>query len=106
MTIRWTTVSVVLGLTAIAAPVWAHHSMSKEYDLSRHVTVTGVITKLDWTNPHVWIYLGSGSPGQNDVWGIEAAPPHELRRKGIAVTSLSIGERIRVEGFPTLTPNS
>ena len=97
----------MLSLTLVAAPVSAHHSMSKEFDLTRHVTVSGVITKVDWTNPHIWIYLDNQTPGKNNVgWGIEGAPPHGLSRRGTNAAAMPIGTRVTVEGFPAVTPNT
>ena len=107
MTIRRTTVFFLWGLAVIVVPVSAHHSMSAEFDLSRHVTVSGIITGLDWTNPHVWIFLDNQTPGKSDVgWGIEAAPPGALSKRGMIPAALPIGTRITVEGFQTIKPNS
>jgi hypothetical protein len=107
MRIRCTAVMVLFSLAAIAAPVLAHHSMSKEFDTSRHVTLTGVITKVDWTNPHVWIYLNAQDADQNSVgWKIESAPPGGLQRKGIDKATLPVGTRVTVDGFPAIVSNN
>ena len=105
MTIRWTALFAFLCVTAVV-PVSAHHSMSAEFDMNRTVTITGVITKLDWTNPHIWIYLDSQTVARRDIgWGIESAPPGGLKAKGIDTAALPIGTRVTVEGFPSINPN-
>ena len=106
MASRWTTSFVLLCLTVVV-PLSAHHSLSAEFDMNRTVTVTGVITKLDWTNPHIWIYLDMQTPTRRDVgWGIQSGPPHALFTKGVDTAVLAIGTRVTVEGFPALKPNS
>ena len=106
MRFRLRTVVVLLSLAAIAVPISAHHSMNREVDTNRRVVVTGVITKVDWTNPHVWIYLDVQVAGKSDIgWGIESAPPNGLQTQGITASALAVGTRVTVEGFPALNSN-
>ena len=60
MRIRLTVVLAALGFVATVAPLFAHHSPSAEFESNRVVTIQGAISRVDWTNPHVWIYLSVG----------------------------------------------
>ena len=83
-----------------AAPVLAHHSFSAEYDGTKPVNVTGTLTKVDWTNPHIWFYLDvKEENGKVTNWAFSAAPPGVLMRRGITKDVLKIGSLIHVEGF-------
>jgi hypothetical protein len=78
----------------------AHHSFSAEYDASKPVKVTGVVTKVEWTNPHIWFYVDvKDDDGKVTNWGFSGAPPGVLMRRGISKDSLKIGDVIHVEGF-------
>ena len=88
-----------LYLAAIA-PVFAHHSFASEFDDKKPITVTGVITKWEWTNPHTWIYVdGKDETGKTASWSFEGAAPSLLVRRGITKNALKAGDMITVEGF-------
>jgi hypothetical protein len=87
-------------LFAAVAPLAAHHSFSAEYDASKPVKVTGVVTKVEWTNPHIWFYVDvKDDDGKVTNWGFSGAPPGVLMRRGISKETLKIGDVIHVEGF-------
>jgi hypothetical protein len=91
---------VLFGLLSNGVPVWAHHSFAAEYDSSKPVTHSGVVTKIDWMNPHVYIYIDEKSPdGKTVNWGFEGYPPNTLRRVGLAKDMLKIGDSITVTGW-------
>ena len=62
----------------------AHHSFAAEFDGDKAITVTGIVTKIDWTNPHVWFYINvkDEKTGETVNWGAEMGPPHGLQRQG------------------------
>ena len=93
-------VLLITGLLVAAAPVQAHHSFAAEYDGAKPVKVTGVVTRVEWSNPHIWFYLDvKDETGKVTNWGFSAGPPGVLQRRGITKEVLKIGSTVRVEGF-------
>ena len=87
-------------LLATAVPIVAHHSFAAEYDRSRTITVTGSVTKLEWTNPHARLYvMGTDETGKMQEWDFELGPPNGLMRNGWRRDSLKAGLKVVVEGF-------
>src|SRR5438876_5915371 len=98
---RKTSISVLaLALGVIlSAPAWAHHSFSAEYDSSKRVSMKGVVTKVEWTKPHVWFYLNvKNADGTTTNWGFEMGPPHGLQTRGWSRTTMKLGDEIIVNG--------
>ena len=94
------TLSAVVLLAAIATPALGHHSFAAEYDDSKPVKVTGVVTKVEWTNPHIWFFLDvKDEKGQVTNWGFSGGPPGVLQRRGITRASMKLGDTVVVEGF-------
>ena len=73
-----------LGLLVAVVPLGAHHSEAAEFDATKPVRVTGVVKKVEWTNPHIWFYVEGKDEvtGQAAVWGFSGAAPNGLRRRG------------------------
>jgi hypothetical protein len=80
-------------------PLAAHHSFSAEYDASKSVTLKGVVTRIEWTNPHTHIYLGvEDDQGRTTNWKLELASPKVLLQNGWRAMTLNIGDRVSIEG--------
>jgi len=98
-----TKLSVVIagvGLLLAAVPVLAHHSFAAEFDAKRPVKLQGTVTKMEWINPHAWIYLDVKNPdGTVTNWMVEAGAPNALLRRGWTKQSLLAGTEILVEGY-------
>ena len=83
-----------------AMPLWAHHSISAEFDTSRSFTVTGTLTKIEWVNPHAYVYLDSkDSKGVVTSYSFETGPPGNLRRSGIIRTMFSVGDAVTIDAY-------
>jgi hypothetical protein len=89
----------VLGIAFGAYPAFAHHSFATQYDADAPVSLTGVVTKVEWTNPHARFYLDvKGEDGTLANWNFELASPNVLRRNGWYRESLEAGDTVSVEG--------
>jgi hypothetical protein len=101
--------SIVVLAAAISAasastPVTAHHSFAAEFDSQRTLTVTGVVQKLEWTNPHARLYVDAKDEKGNVVhWDFELGPPNGLMRRGWNRNSLRQGHVVTVQGFHSKT---
>ena len=93
--------AVALGLMISAAPAFAHHSFAAEYDATKPVTMTGIVTKIEWTNPHARFYLSiKEEGGVTSTWDFELGSPNGLMRHGWNRNSLKPGDMVTVMGYP------
>ena len=90
--------AVALGLCA-ALPVSAHHSFAAEYDSKKPVTLSGSVTKVEWTNPHARFYVDVKDGGAVTNWELELGSPNGLMRNGWTRNSLKPGDMVSVEGY-------
>ena len=96
-----TAAAVFLGVGFLLAgrPVVAHHAFSAEFDAEKPVKLTGPVTRLEWTNPHAWIYVDvKDETGKVANWGFELASPNGLMRSGWTRFSLKPGDVVTIEG--------
>jgi hypothetical protein len=92
-------VLAALAVATAAAPAAAHHSFAAQYDANSPVTLKGVVTKVEWTNPHARFYINvTDASGQIVNWNLELASPNYLKRAGWSSTSLKEGDEVTVEG--------
>src|SRR5438445_13146377 len=92
----------VAGLLMAGMAAWAHHSVQAEFDLNKPITLTGVVTKVEWINPHSYLYLDvKDDSGNLKHWAFEMAGPGALRRAG-----LSRADRGGLKSGDTITVNA
>ena len=90
---------LMLGLL-LTIPLWAHHSITAEFDTSKSFTVKGTLTKIEWVNPHAYVYLDSkDDKGVVTSYSFETGPPGNLRRSGVLRTMFSVGDAVTIEAF-------
>ena len=91
----------VIGMALLSAQTLsAHHSFDAEFDRNSPVTLTGSVTRVDWGNPHIWVFLDvKDDTGKVSNWGVEGGAPNALFRNGWRKDSLKVGDTVTVEGF-------
>ena len=92
--------AVMLGLMVAAAPAFAHHSFAAQFDTKKPITLTGVVTKLEWTNPHAHFFISvKDESGAATIWDFELGSPNGLMRRGWNRNSLKPGDMVTVMGY-------
>jgi hypothetical protein len=98
---KWTLTFVVLSI-ALLSPVTgsAHHAFSAEYDIEKPIALKGTLMKMDWVNPHGWLYVDvKESDGKIVHWEIEAGNPNALLRRGLRTTDFPAGVEVVITGY-------
>jgi hypothetical protein len=91
---------LVCGVVLISIRVQAHHSFAAEFDIDKPVKLQGVLTRMDWVNPHGWIYVDvKEADGTVVNWAIEAGGPTALLRRGLRKTDFPVGSEVMVDGY-------
>src|SRR2546426_11204402 len=95
---------IVAGVGALlllaVVPAWSHHAFAAEFDANQPVKFRGVVTRMEWTNPHVWIHVDVKQPdGSVEKWSVEAGTPNVLFRRGFTKDALKAGTENVVDGY-------
>jgi hypothetical protein len=90
----------VISFLCLAVPAVAHHGFDTEYNANKKVTLTGVVTKVEWLNPHMRIYIDVTDAGGNVTnWNLELTSPNTVRRQGWGPKDLLAGEKVIFEAY-------
>ena len=91
---------VALFLAGAGASLSAHHAFAAEFDANKPVKFKGTVTKMEWTNPHVWLHMDVKKPdGTMENWAFEAGTPNVLFRRGFTKQSLLPGIEVIIDGY-------
>jgi hypothetical protein len=87
-------------LLAAGSPVLAHHAFTAEFDATKPVKLKGTVTKMEWVNPHSWIYVDVKSDeGKVENWAVEAGAPNAMFRRGWNKNSIPVGIEVVIDGY-------
>ena len=96
----WVLLAAFAAVVCLAQPVPAHHAFAAEFDAKKPIKLRGVVTKVEWINPHAWIHIEvKRSDGVVEQWMIEGGTPNTLFRRGVNKNSLPAGTEIIVDGY-------
>ncbi len=99
MNLKPVSLTVAAAFVWIAAPALAHHSFAAEFDADDPIDLTGIVTKIEWRNPHTFFYIDvEAEDGRFENWALEMGSPNGLMRRGWTRNSLQIGDEVSVVG--------
>ena len=93
-------VLLVAGALCAVQPAQAHHAFAAEYDVEKPLTLTGIVTKMEWVNPHGWLYMDVKQPdGTVKHWTVETSGPSQMSRRGLKKADFTDGMSAVVKGY-------
>jgi len=93
-------VTVAASLLLLSLEAFAHHAFSAEFDANKPVKLRGNVVKMDWINPHAWLFIDvKGADGAVTSWMIELGPPNALLKRGWTKQSVPVGMEVIVDGY-------
>jgi hypothetical protein len=96
-----------IGVMVSAMPLFAHHSVSAEFDTTKTITFTGPVKAVEWGNPHIYTQVeAKDASGKVHIYRVEGGPPNSLYRAGWRSTTLKVGQIVTVTGNPAKNPSS
>jgi hypothetical protein len=96
------TILAIAALAALPAVLVAHHSIAAEFDTAKQVTISGIVTNVDWMNPHTYVFVDVKDAtlgNKTRTWACELAGPNQLARSGFTRESVKVGMVVRVKGM-------
>jgi hypothetical protein len=99
-------IAVTLVSGVLTVPVAAHHAFGGEFDANRPILLRGVVTRVQWVNPHVWIHIEvTKDDGTTEEWMVEGGSPNTLTRLGVTADSVEVGTELVVDGYQARDPS-
>ena len=97
----------VVGIVALMqSPLQSHHAFSSEFDIDKPISLRGVITRMEWVNPHTWLHMTATLEDEStEEWMLEGGTPNTLLRAGLTSQILLPGTEIRVRGYQSKDPD-
>ena len=100
MSTRFRVVIAALAVALMGVPLSAHHSFAVEYDIKKPVAFSGVVTKVEWTNPHMRVYVDvTDAAGKVTNWNLELGSPNSIVRKGWGKDDLKAGDKVNFKAY-------
>jgi hypothetical protein len=89
---------LLVSILGFPLAVLAHHSFASQFDVSKPVNIQGTVAKLEWTNPHSWLYVDVKEEGGLKRWQCELASPNQLKRQGWTKDTIKVGDQLTIQG--------
>ena len=104
---RLLSIILVVGtMVLLQSPLQGHHAFSSEFDIDKPINLRGVITRMEWVNPHTWLHMTATlEDGTSEEWMLEGGTPNTLLRAGLTSQILLLGTEIQVRGYQSKDPD-
>jgi hypothetical protein len=100
MKLRWSGMLAIAAMLLGAVSAFAHHSFAAEFDIDKPLTLKGVVTRVEWVNPHVYLYLDAkDDSGKITQWALSSLGPAAVRRGGVTRAMLGQGQAVTIQAY-------